>query len=276
VKLLTHLMPLAACLAVLSGCSDDDDTNNPGNGAEDEIRYEDRVTEVPGEVVKNRVEYMPIDGFVLGFWTMDTDEHCTSACLNDHSAYGNSLYVGNMSYTPVEHAPTQSGGDAVDDMLRLDGNVQASTIDGSVFNDTLVGERFSVHLRARTEADALRTLFSLGTPTMTALNVQLSKRSLLVELPQQQKRMLVTLDDASKWQEIQLASDGEKVTLQVGCTEVASFDRVLGHPILSNAPTGAMVGARWGDTASDAFTGDVDVVRVSRQHEANLFCTGAK
>jgi hypothetical protein len=258
-------MCLAACLALLSGCGGGDD-------AQDEIRYEDRVVEVPGEVVTNRVEYMPVDGFVLGFWTMDTDANCTGPCLNDHSAYGNSLYVGDLGFTPVEHAPTQAGDGAADDMFQLDGNVQASTAFGSVFNDTLVGESFSVLLRARTEADDLRTLFSLGTSASTALNVQLSRHSLLVELPRQQKRLLVPLNDASTWQEIQLASDGERVTVQVGCIEVAAFDRVVGQPILSNAATGAMVGARWGDTASDAFTGDVDVVRISRQHEANLFC----
>ncbi|AKU99026.1 hypothetical protein AKJ09_05690 [Labilithrix luteola] len=264
--MLNYGMPLAACMALLVGCGGSDDP-------QDEIHYEDRVVEVPGEVVTNRVEYMPIDGFVLGFWTMDTDANCTGPCLNDHSAYGNSLYLGDMAFAPVTQAPTQAGDGAVDEMLHLDGNVQASTIDGSVLNDTLVGERFSVLLRARTQADELHTLFSLGTASSTALNVQLSRHSLLVELPRQQKRLLVPLSDASTWQEIQLASDGERVTLQVGCTQVASFDRAPGQPILSNAATGVMVGARWGEPASDAFTGDVDLVRVSRQSEANLFCS---
>lgn len=265
-KFIKYGMPLAACVALLVGCGGDDDV-------QDGIRYEDRVVEVPGEVVTNRVEYMPIDGFVLGFWTMDTDANCTGPCLNDHSAYGNSLYVGDLTFAPVTQAPTQHADGTAFDTLHLDGNVQASTIAGSVFDDTLVGERFSVLLRARTQAEELHTLFSLGTSSSTALNVQLSRQSLLVELPQQQKRLLVSLTDASEWQEIQLASDGEKVTLQVGCTEVASFERVPGQPILSNAATGAMVGARWGEPATDAFTGDVDVVRVSRQAEANLFCT---
>jgi len=252
------LLPLATTLLVACGG--------------DDTRYRDRVVEVPGEPVENPVEYMPVDGFVLGFWVMDEDEGCDSVCLNDYSAYGSPLFTGGLDYAPLGSAPALGNDGAVGGVLSVDGTQQASTQDSSVFNNTLIGERFAIHLRARTGDDTLHTVLSLGTASGTTLNVQLARESLVAEFPRQDKRLLVALDDATDWQEIQLASDGERISLQVGCTEVAAFDRVSGAPILSTAPVGAMLGARWGSPASDAFTGDVDVLRISYQAESNLFC----
>lgn len=255
---LALLLPLATTLLVACGG--------------DDTRYRDRVIEVPGEPTENPVEYMPVDGFVLGFWVMDEDEGCDSFCLNDYSAYGSPLFVADLNHAPLAEVPALGDDGEIGGVLALTGDRQASTQDSAVFSNTLIGERFAIHLRARTDDDTLHTVLSLGTPSGTALNVQLARQSLVAEFPRQDKRLLVSLDDATDWQEIQLASDGERVSLQVGCTEVAAFDRVSGSPILSTAPTRAMVGARWGSTAGDAFTGDVDVLRISYQAEANLFC----
>ena len=238
----------------------------------DDTRYRDRVIEVPGEPVENPVEYMPVDGFVLGFWVMDQDDACDSFCLNDYSAYGSPLFAADLNHAPLAQAPVLGDEGAIGGVLPFTGDWQASTQESAVFSNTLIGERFAIHLRARTSEETLRTVLSLGTASGTAMNIQLARQSLVAEFPRQAKRLLVSLDDAADWQEIQLAADGERVTLQVGCTEVASFDRVSGAPILSTAPTRAMLGARWGSSATDAFTGEVDVLRISRQTETNLFC----
>ena len=96
----------------------------------------------------------------------------------------------------------------------------------------------------------------------------LSNDRLLVDLPAQSQRMLPSLESGDGWREIQLASDGERVTLAVDCDVVATFDAEPGVPVLSTDALGATVG---GD--GDAyFTGAVDLVRLSRQYEGNLFC----
>ena len=135
-------------------------------------------------------------------------------------------------------------------------------------NNTVIGERFSLHLRARTDQADTGPVVSLASANGTALTVTLSNDRLLVDLPAQSQRMLTSLESGGGWREIQLASDGERVTLAVDCDVVAAFGAEPGVPVLSTDALGVSVGGE-GDAY---FSGAVDLVRLSRQHEGNLFC----
>ncbi len=238
----------------------------------DDTRYVDRVTEVPGDTIENPVEYMPVDGHVLGFWVMDADADCEEFCVNDYSAYGNPLYALDGNYQELEAAPRPEEGGAVGGVLGFDGTYQLSTRENSVLANTVIGEAFALHVRARSAADPQGSVFSLGSQGALAFDLQMNGAAAVLNFPNQERRLVVALGDAGTWQELWVGSDGNHVTVQLDCETVAEFDRSAGMPILSSHATGAMVGAAWGSTTRTPFQGDVDLVRLSGSDEANLFC----
>ena len=244
---LKNTLPVVLLTAALAACGGDD------------TRYVERDVPTP-------VEYMPVDGFVLGFWVMEEQENCDSPCIDDASPYGDALYVLGSAGEPV--APVLAGGGAVGRVAEFDGDSRFATRATSAFNNTVIGERFSLHLRARTDQADTGPVLSLASASSAALTVTLSNDRLLVDLPAQSQRMLTSLESGDGWREIQLASDGERVTLAVDCDLVAAFDAEPGVPVLSADALGISVGGH-GDAY---FSGAVDLVRLSRQHEGNLFC----
>jgi hypothetical protein len=243
---LKNVLSITLLAAALAACGGDD------------TRYVDREDPTP-------VEYMPVDGFVLGFWVMEQQEGCDGPCINDASPYGDPLYVVDQSGEAA--SPNLESGGAVGRVAVFDGDTRFVTRDTSSLNNTVIGERFTLHLRARTEGTETGPVFSLVSGGGVALTVGLANDRLLVELPAQERRLLTNLEGAG-WREIQLASDGERVTLAVGCDVVAEFEAKPGVPVLSAGALGASVGGRNGAY----FTGAVDMVRLSRQDEGNLFC----
>ncbi len=244
---LKNALSITLLAAALAACGGDD------------TRYVDREDPTP-------VEYMPVDGYVLGFWVMEQQDDCDSPCINDASPYGDPLYAVDQNGEPV--SPNLEGGGAVGRVAMFDGDARFVTRETSSLNNTVIGERFTLHLRARTGQADTGPVFSLVASSGAALTVGLANDRLLVELPAQDRRLLAGLESSDGWREIQLASDGERVTLQVGCETVAEFDAEPGVPVLSAGALGASVGGRSGAY----FTGAVDVVRLSRQDEGNLFC----
>lgn len=243
---LKNALSITLLAAALAACGGDD------------TRYVDREDPTP-------VEYMPVDGYVLGFWVMEQQDDCDSPCINDVSPYGDPLYAVDQSGEPV--SPNLEDGGAVGRVAVFDGDTRFVTRDTSSLNNSVIGERFTLHLRARTDEADTGPVFSLVSGSSAALTVGLAGDRLLLELPAQDRRLLTSLEGGG-WREIQLASDGERVTLAVDCETVAAFDAEPGVPILSAGALGASVGGRNGAY----FTGAVDVVRLSRQDEGNLFC----
>lgn len=225
-------------------------------GGDDETRYVDREKPTP-------VEYMPVDGYVMGFWVMDQQRHCDGACINDHSPYGDALYATDDQGQPV--TPVLQDGGVVGRIAVFRDQYRLSTRHNSTFSNTLIGDRFTLHLRARTDRKTAQPVLSLVTAAgARALTLSLGRGSILASLPSQSRRLLGDLKNDEGWREIVLASDGEQVTLAVDCNVLARFAAAPGEPVLSSEALGLVVGA--------GFTGAVDLVRVSRRHEGNLFC----
>ncbi|MFP1681274.1 hypothetical protein ACLD0W_02120 [Alloalcanivorax sp. C16-1] len=241
---LKNALPITLLAAALAACGGDDDT-----------RYVDRDDPTP-------VEYMPVDGYVLGFWVMDTQDDCDGPCINDHSPYGDPLYGLDAAGQPA--APALNDGGEVGRVAVFADNYRLVTRDTGSLNNSVIGERFSVHLRARTDQTDAVPVMALAGDGGTALRVSLARDRLLVELPSQNRRLLTGLEAGDGWREIQLTGDGQRVTLSVDCETVEGFDVAPGVPVLSSGPVGAVVG--------DGFTGAVDLVRISRREEGNLFC----
>lgn len=241
---LRNALPITLLAAALAACGGDDDT-----------RYVDRDDPTP-------VEYMPVDGYVLGFWVMDAQDGCDGPCINDHSPYGDPLYGLDADDQPA--APTLANGGEVGRVAVFADDYRLATRDTGSLNNSVIGERFTLHLRARTDqADAVPVLALAGEGGI-ALRISLARDRLLVELPSQNRRLLTALDAGDGWREILLAADGQRVTLAVDCDTVEGFDVAPGQPVLSSGTLGAVVGA--------GFTGAVDLVRISRRNEGNLFC----
>src|SRR5699024_4885244 len=107
----------------------------------DDTRYVDRDKPTP-------VEYMPVDGYVMGFWVMDTQEHCAT-CIDDHSPYGDALHARSADDQPA--TPVRIDGGKVGRVAVFANDYQLVTLSSSTFSNTVIGERFTLHLRARTD-----------------------------------------------------------------------------------------------------------------------------
>lgn len=234
----------------------------------DKTRYIDIVTEVP---VEHPVEYMPVDGYVLGFWVMDQEEACDGFCVNDYAAYGNLLHAQTPDYREPDTAPIGTQSEEIGQVLGFDGSYQLSTRQDSVLANTVIGERFSLHLRARNQSEELGTVVSLGSQRGQAFDLQMNADTAVLHLPSQDRRLVIGLPDTD-WQELWVSSNGDRLQVQLSCEAVAGFERAMGEPMLSQETTGIMVGAGWGSVAQTPFQGEVDMIRLSRQDEANLFC----
>lgn len=234
----------------------------------DKTRYVDVITEVP---VEHPVEYMPVDGYVLGFWVMDQEEACDGFCVNDYSAYGNLLHAQSPDYSEPDSVPIGTESGEIGQVLGFNGAYQLSTGPDSVLANTVIGERFTLHVRARSQSEELGSVVSLGSQRGQALDLQMNGDTAVLHLPNQDRRLVIGLPETD-WQELWISSDGDQLQVQLGCETVAGFDRAMGQPMLSRGTTGIMVGAGWGSVAQTPFQGEVDLARLSRQDEANLFC----
>jgi hypothetical protein len=225
-------------------------------------------------------EYMPVDDAVLGFWVMTPGGDCTegTTCINDLSEYGNDLTLVGGDLATLGSTHVQLTADTIGNALRLlppDGGTAALVTDSEAYlSDVVVGEAFALHVRARTSGESPEPVLSYGDAADGAvMTLWLDRQDLVLELSNQGVRRVISLEDSEDWREIYLASDSTSVVVEVGCEPVLSLSRVAGQPILSENGERLMVGASWDDPTSSYFGGEVNVVRLSQQDEADQFCT---
>lgn len=233
-------------------------------------------------VVEDReisVETMPVNGDTLGFWIMQTEtclDGAAAICINDNSPYSNDLVLEDASLQPVAERYMERGNsDIGGKIIQINADdealpAQLRTPEDSLFAATPIGEVFAIHLRFKPAAgEALQTLMSLGTGVF---NVEAGSASVVVQFPVQGKRLLLPLEGPERWNELYIVSDGQNVSLQLNCEDGPGFGKTAGAPLLSRTASALMLGARPTTPASEHFSGQVDLLRVSRVNEANLFC----
>ncbi|MGL6259308.1 hypothetical protein [Vibrio sp. WXL210] len=237
----------------------------------------------------NETEYndilIPVDSDVRGFWTMLADTECEQGeyCYLDYSEYNNKLYAIDSGDRKLTHDEVLLAEHRVKG--RLDSAVYLETYqldDGGIaepprlqtesdsdFESRPLSDEFTIHVRATGEPGSI---LSLWNDNELALHLEVLDGVLMATFDNHGKKLFTSIKPAA-FQEIQLVSDGETVTLTNNCVEVGQFERTAGLPILSDSPLRLTAfEMRGGYTEATQFTGALDVIRISDRVEQSIFC----
>ncbi|MFA0086067.1 hypothetical protein [Vibrio sp. 10N.261.51.F12] len=228
---------------------------------------------------------IPVDKEVRGFWTMISDTDCELAehCYLDYSNHNNKLYAIDegdrmLTLNEVSKAETATSG-RLGDAIYLaafedDNGVQTpqprlQTDTFSDFESRPISDIFTIHVRATGEQGSI---LSLWNENGLALHLEVLDGVLLATFDKHQKKLFTSID-SEVFQEIQIVSNGETVSLINHCEQVGEFTRTSGSPILSDSPLKLTAyEMKGGYTDATQFTGAIDVIRISDRAESNIFC----